>query len=268
MQPPKYINWITEESGVVLEDGTPLVCYTLDYKLDDCVFDEWALHLRKHYITDSELDESVSVNGLSIKQYLKEYVIPQKSDEFGPSSRSNDITEILVSDLLEFVFSYKVPRCKQQNRSGKTQSEHGTDIIAYKFYKNDKTPSKKDKLIAAEVKAKLTSTDADAIIDAATDSKKDEHRFAHTLDYYRKKLRSLGNTFEANEVARFQQKTENDYKITLLGAAVSSQTDIPGKVIMGITGEQLCLKNNQKIFYIHGKKLMDLAHIVYERCVK
>ena len=268
MQRPKYIEWITEENSVVLEDGTPLACYSLDYKLDDHVFDDWALHLRKHYVRDGELDESLSVNGLTVEQYLREYVIPQKNDVFGPSSRSNDITEILVSDLLEFVFSYKVPRCKQQNRSGKTQSEHGTDIIAYKFHNIDKTPSKNDELIAAEVKAKLTSTDAGAIIDAATDSKKDEHRFAHTLDYYRKKLKSLGNASEANDVARFQQKTENNYNITLIGAAVSSQADIPDKIIMGITGEQLCLKSNQKIFYIHGKKLMDLAHIVYDRCVK
>ena len=268
MNPPKYINWIAAEDGVVLEDNTPLSCYALNYTLDDAVFDDWALHLRKHYISDGELDESATVNGLSVEQYLREYVIPQKSDKFGPASRSNDITEILVSDLLEFAFGYKVPRCKQQNRSGKTQSEHGTDIIAYKFHKSDKTPSKNDELIAAEVKAQLTSNDANAIIDAASDSKKDEHRFAHTLDYYRKKLKSLGNDSESKEVARFQQKTENDYKITLVGAAVSSQTDIPDNIIMGITGEQLSLKSNQKIFYIHGKKLMDLAHDIYERCIK
>jgi len=268
MHVPKYINWIAEETGTVLEDGTPLKCYALKYALDETVFDEWALHLRKHYITDTELKESVSVNGLSVEEYLRQYVIPQKGDEFGPSSRSNDITEILISDLLEFVFKYKVPRCKQQNRSGKTQSEHGTDVIAYKFFNSDKTPSKKDELIAAEVKAQLTSTDANAIIDAANDSKKDEHRFAHTLDYYRKKLKSLGNTSESNEVARFQQKTENEYKITLIGAAVSSQPEIPDSVVMGITGEQLCLRGNQKIFYIHGKSLMELTHMIYERCVR
>lgn len=268
MNSPKYINWIAAEDGVVLEDNTPLTCYTLNYTLDDAVFDDWALHLRKHYIPDSELAESAALNGLSVEQYLREYVIPQKNDDFGPSSRSNDITEILISDLLEFTFGYKVPRCKQQNRSGKTQSEHGTDVIAYKFHKSVKTPSKNDELVAAEVKAQLTSNDANAIIDAAADSKKDEHRFAHTLDYYRKKLKFLGNDSESKEVARFQQKTENNYKVTLIGAAVSSQADIPDNIIMGITGKQLCLKSNQKIFYIHGENLMDLAHDIYERCVK
>lgn len=268
MNSPKYINWITEEKGVVFEDNTPLKCYTLDYTLDDDVFDDWALHIRKHYIPDDELTESLNINSLSAEEYLRQFIIPQKTDEFGPSSRSNDITEILISDILEFIYGYKVPRCKQQNRSGKTQSEHGTDIIAYRFHKDIKTPSKNDELIAAEVKAQLTSNDANSIIDAANDSKKDEHRFAHTLDYYRKKLKYIGNVSESKEVARFQQKTENDYKVTFIGAAVSSQLDIPDKVIMGITGEQLCIKSNQKIFYIHGKKLMDLTHEIYERCIK
>jgi len=268
MNPPRYITWIAEEEGVVLEDNTPLKCYTLDYVLDDAVFDEWALHLRKHYIPDDELAASLTIHGLSAEQYLREFVIPQKTDDFGPASRSNDMTEILISDLLEFIYGYKVPRCKQQNRSGKTQSEHGTDIIAYRFHKGVHTPSKNDELIATEVKAQLTSNDANSIIDAATDSKKDEHRFAHTLDYYRKKLKHIGNVSESNEVARFQQKTENDYKVTFIGAAISSQQDITGKIIMGITGEQLCLKSNQKIFYVHGKKLMDLTHEIYERCIK
>ena len=268
MNPPKYINWIAEEKGVVLEDNTILTCYSLDYDIDDTVFDDWALHVRKHYIPDDELDKSLGVTGLSAEQYLRQYVIPQKTDNFGPTSRSNDITEILISDLLEFIYGYKVPRCKQRNRSGKTQSEHGSDVIAYKFQTNVNAPSKNDELIAAEVKAQLTSNDANAIIDAVSDSKKDEHRFAHTLDYFRKKLKYIGYDFESNEVARFQQKTENDYKITLIGAAVSSQMDIPDKIIMGITGEQLSLKSNQKIFYIHGKELMDLTHDIYERCIK
>lgn len=268
MQKPKYINWIVEESGIKFEDNIPLSCYMLNYTIDESVFDDWALHIRKHYITDEALVESLSVTGLSVEQYLREYVIPQKSDIYGSVSQSNDITEILVSDLLEFVFSYTVPRCKQQNRSGKTLSEHGTDIIAYRFYKKDKMPNSNDELVAAEVKAQLTSGNADSIKKAAEDSKKDEQRFAHTLDYYRKKLKSIGKSELASDIARFQQKTENNYKITLIGAAISSQETIDNNIILGISGEQLCLKSNQKLFYIHGKKLMDLTHMVYERCVK
>jgi hypothetical protein len=214
------------------------------------------------------LTESLSITGLSVEKYLREYVIPQKEDVYGSVSRSNDITEILVSDLLEFVLNYTVPRCKQQNRSGKTLSEHGTDVIAYRFFRENKVPSSRDELLAIEVKVQITSSNSDVIVKAAEDSKKDEQRFSHTLDYYRKKLRSIGQLELASEVARFQLKTEHNYNIAFIGAAVSSQVSIENNIIMGITGEQLSLKSGQKIFYIHGKDLMSLAHQVYERCVK
>jgi hypothetical protein len=268
MNSPKYLNWIAEESGTTFEDNILLTSYKLDYCLDEDVFYDWALHIRKHYISDDELIESLRVTGLSAEDYLRQYIVPQKKDVLGPTSRSNDITEILISDLLEFVYGYKVPRCKQRNRSGKTQSEHGTDVIAYKFHKNINEPNKDDELVAAEVKAKLTASDASPIIDAATDSKKDDHRFAHTLDYYRKKLKYIGKNSESAEVARFLQKAENNYKTTFIGAAISSQETVPGNVIIGIKGEQLCLRSDQKIFYIHGKTLMKLTHDIYERCIK
>ena len=268
MEKPKYINWIAEESGVVFEDNTPLNCYTLSYTLDYDILDEWALHLRKHYISDDTLTEALLIHSLTPEQYLREFVIPQKKDVYGPVSRSNDITEIVVSDMLEFIFDYTVPRCKQEGRSGKALSEHGTDVIAYKFYKNDKTPNVNDILVAVEVKAKLTSDTADVIISAANDSKKDEQRYAHTLDYYRKKLNSLGNRTQAAEIARFQQKSNYNYEMKLIGAAISSQTTIDKKMIVGITGANLSLQSNQEIFYIHGSKLMELTHAVYERCIK
>ena len=70
---------------------------------------------------------------MTIKQYLHDYVIPQKGEELGATVRSADITEILISDLLEFVHQYSVPRYKLKNRSGKNNSQQGTDVIAYKY---------------------------------------------------------------------------------------------------------------------------------------
>lgn len=58
----------------------------------------------------------------------------------GATVRSADITEILISDLLEFVHQYSVPRYKLKNRSGKNNSQQGTDVIAYKYKNEDKTP--------------------------------------------------------------------------------------------------------------------------------
>lgn len=269
MNRPKYINWFVEESTVTLEDGVPISCYRLDYTVDEDVCCEWALHLRQHYECDDELAESLRITGLSAEEYLRSNVIPQKSDPLGPTSRSNDFTEIMISDLLEFIHGYSVPRCKQRNRSGKTSSEHGTDILAYKFDKQDKSPSIKDELMAVEVKAGLSSNKYTPICKAVTDSHKyDEVRHALTLNYYRKQLRYINNHEQANEIARFQQKSEHDFIITYVAAAIISRETIPHNVVLGIKGDDLELRQDNKVFLVHGKKLMALAHDIFEKCVK
>lgn len=268
MKAPKYINWFVEESKVTLEDGVPILCYRLDYTIDDAVYCEWALHLRQHYESDAELKESLAATEMPVEEYLRTFVIPQKSDPFGSTARSNDFTEIMVSDLLEFIKGYTVPRCKQRNRSGKTQSEHGTDILAYKYAKSSKAPDSRDELLAVEVKAGLSSDKYTPICDAVADSHTyDEVRHALTLNFYRKKLRNVNNE-QANEIARFQQKSEHDYIITYIAAAIISRNQIADDVVSGIRGDDLALRQDNKVFLIHGKKLMALAHDIFERCVK
>lgn len=51
MERPLYINWLVNEDGVTFEDGVALKCYKLSYESDEAVFDDWALHIRKHYVT-------------------------------------------------------------------------------------------------------------------------------------------------------------------------------------------------------------------------
>lgn len=269
MDRPQYINWIVKEDGVVFEDQQSLNCFRLSYVIDNAVLDDWAQHIRRHYVPDSELEEDAALNTMSVEEYLRQFVIPQKNEPFGPTARSNDISEILFADLFEFVLNYDVPRCKQYNRSGKNESEHGTDIIAYRFFTDEKKPHKNDELVAIEVKALLSSKEASKVInDAVADSKKDEHRVSHTLDYYRKKLRFMGKSAESADVARFQQKTEYPYKTSYVGAAISSLPTIDKNVIVGIKGADLELKTDQSVFYIHGADLMSLTHQVFERCTK
>lgn len=269
MDRPQYVNWIVREDGVVFEDQQPLNCYRLSYVIDDAILDDWALHIRRHYVPDDELEEDAALNKLTVEEYLRQYVIPQKGEPFGPTARSNDISEILFADLFEFILNYEVPRCKQHNRSGKNESEHGTDIIAYRFFAEGKAPHKNDELVAIEVKALLSSNEAGKVIkDAVTDSKKDEDRVSHTLNYYRKKLRFMGKSTEAEDVARFQQKTEYPYRTSYVGAAISSLPAVEKKVIVGIKGADLELKTDQSVFYVHGADLMSLTHQVFERCIK
>ena len=232
MDRPQYVNWIVREDGVVFEDQQPLNCYRLSYVRDDAILDDWALHIRKQYVPDGELEEDAALNKLTVEEYLRQYIIPQKGEPFGPTARSNDISEILFADLFEFILNYEVPRCKQHNRSGKNESEHGTDIIAYRFFAEGKAPHKNDE------------------------------------NYYRKKLRFMGKSTEAADVARFQQKTEYPYRTSFVGAAISSLPAVEKKVIVGIMGADLELKTDQSVFYVHGADLMSLTHQVFERCTK
>ena len=51
-------------------------------------------------------------------------------------------------------------------------------------------------------------------------------------------------------------------------AGVSSRENVDDAIELGFSGEELEIRKNELIFYVHGKKLMELAHNIYERCCK
>ena len=277
MERPSYLKWLIEEKGVTLDNGESIQCYKLDYVKDDETLNAWAIHIRRHYISDEELDESCEELEISPEEYLKQFVIPQKGkDRIAGTARSNGISEILFSDLLEFIYGLEVPRCRMDNMSGPTVSEHGTDVIGYKYYNADKSPDIKDRLVTVEVKAGLTQKTTQVIEKAVIDANKDEYRIAQSLDYMRKKLKRMNKQAEAEDILRFQKKTKYDYQLENYAAGMSSLEEIPEqkvdgnemKIIPEIVGEDLRLKGDAGIYYVHGKSLMELAHNIYDRCVR
>lgn len=275
MQKPKYIRWLVEEK-TVLNNGTPVKSYFIDYNDDSKVLDDWALHIRRHYISDKELATACEELELSTEEYLRKFKIPQKNDKMGPTARSNTISEILFSDLLEFIYGYTIPRVRQRNMSGKTVSEHGTDVIGYKFFNSSRKPSTKDKLVAVEVKAVLSKKDMDVFMTSTNDSaNKDSYRVALTLDYLKNKLRMLKEDEIANNIVRFQKKTIMNYEINYVAAGMTYLKKLMPKtdkediiIIPEVDGNMLKITSESKIFFVHGERLMQLAHFVYERCVK
>lgn len=278
MKAPEYLKWLVEEQGQIENSDKTIKCFKIDYNDDPDVLDAWALHIRKHYIPDDELKADRELLDLTEEQYLRSHVIPQKNDPLGPTARSNTISEILFSDLMEFVYGYHVPRCRQHNMSGKTVSEHGTDVIGYRYAKGRNEPSKDDRLVAVEVKARLSSSDVTVISDAVKDSAKDEFRLSLSLNYMRKKLKEMGKKVESEEICRFQQKTREgyDYIINYVAAGITSIAALESKtvdgrtveVIPGVDGTTLVIKDDLSIFFVHGKQLMRLTHEVYERCIR
>ena len=138
----------------------------------------------------------------------------------------------------------------------------------YKYKNEDKTPDEKDSLVAAEVKATLSKEDYTPIKNAIIASRKDEHRLARTVNYCRKRLKELGRIEDAKEVKRFLFKPDNNFQITYVAAGVSSRENVDEVIELNFSGEELEIRGNERIFYVHGKKLMELAHNIYERCEK
>lgn len=278
MRRPEYLKWLIEEHGQIENYDKQIKCFKVEYNKDPIILDEWALHIRRHYVLDEELEDDCTLLGLDVEQYLRKYVIPQKKESLGPTARSNTISEILFSDLLEFIYGYHVPRCRQHNMSGKTVSEHGTDVIGYKFARDRNHPNKEDRLLAVEVKAKLSSGDSSVISSAIKDSVKDEYRTSLSLNYMRKKLNEMGKTDESEDVRRFQKKVEEglDYNLRYVAAGITSIDSLEKKIIDGkdvdvipeIDGATLTINDGTSIFFVHGKQLMNLTHEIFERCIK
>ena len=50
MEQPRYIDWMVEEVGITIKNGIPVKCYKIDYKKDDTVLDDWALHISGNFM--------------------------------------------------------------------------------------------------------------------------------------------------------------------------------------------------------------------------
>lgn len=157
-------------------------------------------------------------------------------------------------------------RSSAQNYADSLTVHHFGDT--YKYKNEDKTPNDKDELVAAEVKATLSNAEYTPIKNAIIDSRKDEHRLARSVNYCRKRLKELGKIEEAEEVKRFLFKPDNNYRITYVAAGVSSRENVDDVIELDFSGEELEIRKNELIFYVHGKKLMKLAHNIYQRCCK
>ncbi len=275
MNKPKYITWMVKEDACIPELKSNFNCFRIDYNKDPSDLDEWALHLRRNMISDDELLNGAKNYKITIEDYLRTYIVPQRHESMGPQMRSNIITEILFSDLLEYIYGYNVPRVKFY-LTGKNQSPSGTDVIGYKFANKNGKPSTKDKLVTAEVKAALSKSDTSVIGAAIEHSLKDERRMAVTLDLLRRKLNLQGKINEAEKITRFLQKPTTDYQIDYIAAGITNietvdKVNIDGqeKTAIHVTDQsKLVFYKGQDIFFVYGKDLMDLTHEVFERCVR
>ena len=257
---PDFIEWLVEEDDIQIGEVATR-CFRLEGVLDEAALQAWALHVRRHYIRDDELDEYVEINKINKKDYLYESCIPDT-----PQIMSGDFAEIMISDLLQFIEGYEVPRYKQHARKDKNSSEHGTDVIAYKVA-NLKIPSMNDELLAVEVKSRSASSAlSTAISEAAKDSPKDRSRVAMTLAYYSRCSLQSGDERTAAEIRRFLVASEHPFHESFGIGVVVGIADAR-RYLRGRSASDLFIKHCDKVFIVHRANLMNLIYAVYDRCV-
>lgn len=96
-----FLQWFNKEKELTTDEGRKIELLRFNHKDDKKLLSEWAKHFREMYSKDELLDDFRSGTGLTRSEYLLKMVFPDKSEGFGPATRSGDFAEILVADFLE-----------------------------------------------------------------------------------------------------------------------------------------------------------------------
>lgn len=277
LQQPEYLSILRQVAGDVVDDSGKVFCYTIDHggEIEEAMLEDWALHLRRHYVRDDELKRYCDGEARDVATVLKEDYIPDR-----PTTRSGDFGEILLSDILQFVEGYEVPRYKQVKRADRNMSDPGVDVVAYRISDlNSSGPN--DELVTIEVKARATYKKGlliDAILAAENSAQKDPARNAMTLRMYKKRSSDTGDTRTKNEMARLMTKSENPYRHVLAMAVVIGVDDLQTEYenMKELSESEECdaemrekmrFETVEKVYIVHKGELMKLIHEIYGKCV-
>lgn len=88
----EYIDDITTTEGESVE------VFELKGGMDPETLEEWAISYRQNYCGDDILDLLVKGTGLTKEEYLLTHKFPDKTEGFGPGTRSGDFAELLIAD--------------------------------------------------------------------------------------------------------------------------------------------------------------------------
>ncbi len=249
-------------------DGLAVAVYELDIDYaDGQALTSWAKHFREHYCLDSQIDRLRKGTKKSRAQYLKDLVFPDKSEDFGPATRSGDFAEILIADLLESQLGFWTPRTRYDDKLVRNESTKGTDVLGFKFGGvGPSKPSKRDTLISFESKAQLSGKKAKSRLqDAVNHSAKDVYRISESLNAMKRRLIARMDGEGADRVERFQDGLEVPY-VRMSGAAAifcSSVYDAAQVSKTDCTGHENV--DNLMLVVVHAATLMKFVHELYDR---
>ncbi|MGL1830789.1 UNVERIFIED_CONTAM: DUF1837 domain-containing protein [Acinetobacter sp. HSTU-ASm16] len=258
-----------KNTGTVLKtvNGQDIEIWELSEINDEAVLSSWAKHFREQYCLDSDIDLLMKGTPYKTKkEYLEELIFPDKSHPPGPSIRSGDFAEILLTDFLEFIWEFWVPRGKYEEKWNRNESIKGVDILGLQMKDlNQHKPD--DILIAIEAKAQLSSSSRynKTLQKAINDSSKDIFRQAQTLNAIKRRLIISQDNQNAMLVERFQDKADRPFIYRPCAIAVLTDTAFDERLIQLSDSSKHPNLSTLKIIIFKGSDLINLAHELYER---
>jgi len=272
----EHIKWLVD-TGERLKtaDGKEVEIWEFRHERDEAVLSAWAKHFRNHYCLDTEID---FLRGkLTRQDYLTNIKFPCKTSKLGPGIRAGDFGEILVSDYLQWLLGYWVPRIRWSSKVVRDESPKGSDVIGFRFQKKDGDASSKDVLFVFESKTKFSSSGTNRLQDAINGSAKDHIRIDESLNFIKQKLFEKRAIGQAQRIERFQSPVDMPYKETYGAAAIISDEFFDADELASADCGKIPKSAKAKEFFPHpngdslvllvirGPDMMDLVHELYGR---
>jgi hypothetical protein len=262
---PAYLHHLKQGESLTLSGGGKCEVWELQVATDAACLSEWAFRFRQTYCPDSDIDILRSGTGKSRAEYLTELVFPDKSVPPGPGVRSGDFAELLVSDYVEFILGYWVPRGKYAEKGSRNESVKGVDIVGLKC-PDAGQPKSTDEMLTFEAKAQLGDGKYKGRLqDAVDDSSKDYLRAAETLAAMKRRMHVSGERASMLVVERFQNAVDRPYRLLSGAAAILSGTAFDADGIKGTSTDKHNNAGNLRLIAVNGEDLMTLAHALYQR---
>lgn len=275
-QVPKHISWFVD-TGERLKtaDGKEVEVWEFHHEKNETVLSAWAKHFRNHYCLDTEID---FLRGKRTRpDYLTNIKFPCRTSTLGPGIRAGDFGEILVSDYLQWLLGYWVPRVRWSSKVVRDESPKGSDVIGFRFHEKDGKASTKDVLFVFESKTKFSDSGINRLQDAINDSAKDHIRIDESLNFIKQKLFEKRDIEQAQRIERFQSPVDMPYKETYGAAAIISEECFDAKELASADCSKIPKSKKSKEFFPHpngdnlvllvikGTGMMELVHELYKR---
>ncbi len=263
---PEHVRWFADTGkSVTTSEGKEIKIWEFKHENDEEVLKGWSKHFRQHYCLDEEIDEFREGYGFSRAEFLEKIKFPDRYKAPGPSTRSGDFSEILVSDYLEFILSYWVPRTRYGSKTIGNESTKGCDVMAFKFI-NEEKETPEDTLAIFEAKAQFSGTTVKPRLqDAVNDSVKDQIRKAESLNAIKQQLYYKQKIQDAKLINRFQNPVDRPYKEVSGAVALFSSNLFNTEKIAETYVSEHPNEQNIQLLVIHGEDMMNLVHELYRR---